>query len=152
MSNSTHTVSLHRVLRAPAERVYRASSTPTRWANGCRRTASPARSTRCDAEVGGSYRMSFANFGTGKSHSFGGDVRRADAGRAHQVHGHVRGPEPAGRDARHDHAASGRLWHGAAIVQEGVPAAIPAEMCYLGWQESLRALADLVEAEIPDGE
>ena len=78
-------------------------------------------------------------------------VRRTDAARADQVYGHVRRSAPARGDARRDHAAPGRRWHRPGHRAGRSPAAMPVEMCYLGWQESLRQLADLVEAEMPDG-
>ncbi len=151
MSDSTNTVRLHRVLRAPAARVYRAFLDPDAMAKWLPPHGFTGRVHHMDAKVGGSYRMSFTNFSTGSSHSFGGEylelipnerIRHTDRFESPDLPGEMRTtisfrPVACGTDVE--------------IVQEGVPAAIPVEMCYLGWQESLTLLTQLVEAEIPDG-
>ena len=151
MSDSTHTVRLHRVLRAPAERVYRAFLDPDAMAKWLPPHGFTGKVHQSDARVGGGYRMSFANFSSGKTHFFGGTyveltpherIRYTDTFEDPHLPGEMHvaitlRPVTCGTDM--------------AIVQEGLPAAIPVEMCYLGWQESLQQLANLVEAEIPDG-
>ena len=151
MSSSTHTIRLHRVLRAPAERVYRAfldADARVKWLPPRGFTAKVHES---DVRVGGSYRMSFTNFTTGSSHAFGGTYveltpnerirytdKFDDSNLPGEMHVTVVLTEvPCGTAV--------------AIVQEGVPAMIPEDGCYVGWQESLVQLADLVEPEIPDG-
>ncbi|MGH7243802.1 MAG: SRPBCC family protein [Phycisphaerales bacterium] len=152
MPNSTNSVRLHRVLRAPAERIYRAfldSGAKAKWLPPYGFTGTVHES---DARVGGGYRMSFTNFGTGASHSFRGTyleltphskIRYTDKFDDPNLPGEMRVTVTlrkvlCGTDIE--------------IVQEDIPAAIPAEMCYLGWQESLLQLAKLVEPEIPDGQ
>ena len=151
MSDSTHTVRLHRVLRAPAERVYRAFLDPDAMAKWLPPYGFTGKVHQIDARVGGGYRMSFANFSSGKTHVFGGTyveltpherIRYTDTFEDPHLPGEMHvaitlRPVACGTDL--------------AIVQEGLPTAMPVEMCYLGWQESLRQLADLVEAELPDG-
>lgn len=152
MTDQTGTVRLHRVLRAPPQRVYRAfldAEATARWLPpyGFLCTVHEMNPTQ-----GGTFRMSFTNFGTGSSHSFGGVyvelvpdalIRYTDRFDDPNLPGEMEvtvtlKPVMGGTNVQ--------------IVQEGVPAAIPVEMCYLGWQESLLQLARLVEPEIPDGE
>lgn len=147
---TTGTIHLHRVLRATPERIYRAFLEPdaiVRWL--------PPYGFTCqvhhmDARVGGTHKMSFRNFGTGHSHSFGGEylelvpfekIRYSDQFDDSNLPGQMQATislrqVSCGTDIT--------------IVQEGVPEVIPVEMCYLGWQESLAQLAKLVEPEIPD--
>ncbi|WP_028920263.1 SRPBCC family protein [Pseudoxanthomonas suwonensis] len=146
----TGTVRLHRVLRCPPGRVYRAFLEPAAMAKWLPPCGFTARVDEYDARVGGRFRMAFTNFGTGHSHSFGGEYlelvenrtiryvdRFDDPGLPGEMHVTVQlASVPAGTDLR--------------IVQEGIPEAIPESMCYLGWQESLRQLASLVEPEIAD--
>jgi uncharacterized protein YndB with AHSA1/START domain len=147
---STNTIRLHRILRAPPERIWRAfldADAMTKWLppNGF-----TGKVHQLDARVGGTYRMSFTNFTTGSSHSFGGSyleltpherIRHTDRFDDPHLPGEMQTtitlkPVSCGTDV--------------SIEQAGVPAVIPAEACYLGWQESLVLLAKLVEAEIPD--
>jgi len=151
MPDATNTVSLHRVLKAPAERVYRAFLDPDAMAKWIAPHGFTGKVHHMDARVGGSYRMSFTNFGTGKSHSFGGTyveltpferIRYSDRFDDPNLPGEMRvtitlRPVACGTDLT--------------IVQEGIPAAIPVEFCHLGWQESLSLLAHVVEPNIPDG-
>jgi uncharacterized protein YndB with AHSA1/START domain len=104
-----------------------------------------------DARVGGSYRMSFTNFGTGKSHSFGG--RYVELTPHERIRYNDRFEDPAMPGEMQVAIALRKVVCGTelTIVQEGIPAAIPVELCYLGWQESLSQLVSLVEPEIPDG-
>jgi uncharacterized protein YndB with AHSA1/START domain len=150
MTNA-NTVRLHRVLRAPPERVYRAFLDPDAMAKWLPPHGFTGKVHEIDARAGGGYRMSFTNFGTGSSHSFGGRyvelvphsrIRYTDRFEDPGLPGEMQvtvslRPVACGTDV--------------GIVQEGIPAAIPVEMCYLGWQESLAQLAHLVEPEIPDG-
>jgi uncharacterized protein YndB with AHSA1/START domain len=151
MSNATNTVTLHRVLRASPERVYRAFLDPDAMAKWLPPHGFTGKVHEMDARVGGSYRMSFTNFSTGKSHSFGGRFTELTP------HGRIRYT-----DTFDDPTMPGEMPVTVSlravtcgteidIVQEGLPAAIPVEFCLLGWQESLQLLAQLVEAEIPDG-
>lgn len=148
--NTTGTVRMHRVLRAPAERIYKAVLDP---AANCKWLA-PYGFTctvhHLDAKVGGTFKMSFTNFSTGGSHSFGGKYLELEPG--------VR---IVATDVFDDPAMAGELrttWTFTPVsvgtevhvVQEGLPSMIPVEACMLGWQESLDQLAKLVEPEIPD--
>ena len=144
------TVQLHRVLRSKPERVYRAFLDPDAMAKWLPPNGFTGKVDQLDARVGGRYRMSFTNFSTGKSHSFGGAyvelrpnalIRYTDAFDDPALPGEMQttvtlSAVSVGTELR--------------IVQEGIPEAIPVEACYLGWQESLTLLAKLVEAEIPD--
>ena len=144
-----HTVRLHRVLRAPAERVYRAFLDPAALAKWLPPHGFTCTVHQLDPRVGGTYRMSFTHFGSGQGHSFGGTyleltpnqrIRHDDRFEDASLPGTMvttvdLSPVACGTDLR--------------IVQEGIPAAIPVEQCYLGWQESLLLLGQLVEAEIP---
>jgi uncharacterized protein YndB with AHSA1/START domain len=147
---STHTIRLHRVLRAAPERVYRAfldSDAKAKWLppNGF-----TGKVHHLDAQVGGTYRMSFTNFTTGKSHSFGGTYLELLPDERIRYTDKFDDPNLAGE--MQTTISLKQVFCGTElnIVQEGVPSAIPAEACYLGWQESLTLLAELVEAEIPD--
>jgi uncharacterized protein YndB with AHSA1/START domain len=149
MSNTTHTVRLHRVIRAPAERVYRAFLDPDAMVKWLPPHGFTGKVHSMEARVGGGHRMSFTNFSTGASHSFGGKYVELTP------HERIRYT-----DAFDDPNLPGEMQVTVAlrkvdcgteleIVQAGVPAVIPVESCYLGWQESLALLAQLVEAEIP---
>jgi uncharacterized protein YndB with AHSA1/START domain len=147
---STHTIRLHRVLRAAPERVYRAfldSDAKAKWLppNGF-----TGKVHHLDAQVGGTYRMSFTNFITGKSHSFGGTYLELLPHERIRYTDKFDDPNLAGE--MQTTISLKQVFCGTElnIVQEGVPSAIPAEACYLGWQESLTLLPELVEAEIPD--
>ena len=149
-TSSTNTIRLHRVLQAPPGRVYRAfldASAMVKWLppNGF-----TGQVHHLDAKVGGTYSMSFTNFTTEKSHSFGGEyleltpnerIRHTDRFDDANLPGEMQ------TTITLKQVSVGTELN---IVQEGVPAVIPVEACYLGWQESLTLLAKLVEAEIPD--
>ncbi|MDD5199301.1 MAG: SRPBCC family protein [Terrimicrobiaceae bacterium] len=149
-NNSTNTVRLHRILRATPERIYRAFLDADAMAKWLPPNGFTGKVHQMDAQVGGSYRMSFTNFTTGTSHSFGGTylelkphelLRYSDKFDDPNLQGEMQTtialkPVFCGTDLN--------------ITQEGIPSVIPAEACYLGWQESLTLLAKLVEAEIPD--
>lgn len=151
MSDSANTVRLHRVLRAPAERVYRAFLDPDAMARWLPPHGFTGKVHHTDARVGGGYRMSFTNFGTGKSHSFGGTYTELTPHERIRYTDRFEDPNLPGEMSVTVTLRKVLCGTELQIVQEGIPAAIPAEFCYLGWQESLALLASLVEPEIPDG-
>ena len=149
-TKNTNAVQLHRVLRAPAERIYRAFLDPDAMSKWLPPNGFTGKVHQMDAKVGGKYKMSFTNFTTGKSHSFGGTYLEL------KPHERIRYTDKFD-DANlpgemHTTITLKQVFCGTElnVTQEGIPAAIPAEACYLGWQESLILLAKLVEAEIPD--
>jgi uncharacterized protein YndB with AHSA1/START domain len=151
MTTSPGTVRLHRVLRAPAERVYRAFLDADAKAKWLPPHGFTAKVHESDAKVGGSYRMSFTNFTTGSSHSFGGTYVELVPHERLRYTDRFDDPNLPGEMNVTVTLRKVLCGTELSIVQEGIPAAIPAEMCYLGWQESLTQLAQLVEPEIPDG-
>jgi uncharacterized protein YndB with AHSA1/START domain len=146
---STGTVRLHRVLRAAPEKLYRAFLDPDAMAKWLPPNGFTGKVHHMEAKVGGTYKMSFTNFATGQSHSFGGTflelvpherIRHTDRFDDPSLPGKMQTtvslrPVSCGTEVN--------------IVQEGIPEAIPPEACYLGWQESLTLLAQLIEAEVP---
>jgi len=150
MNMPENTVRLHRVLRSKPERIYRAFLDADAMAKWLPPNGFTGKVHEIDPRVGGRYRMSFTNFSTGNSHSFGGEylelvpnerIRHTDRFDNANLPGQMittieLKPVSVGTDVT--------------IVQEGIPEAIPVEACYLGWQESLTLLGQLVEAEIPD--
>lgn len=147
---SEQTVRLHRVLRAPPERVYRAfldADALCRWLPPygflCRAHA-------LDAQVGGHFRMSFRNFSTGQEHFFGGEFHELQPGRLIRYTDRFENPNLPGLIHVTIRLTPVLCGTDLQIEQGGLPEAIPLEMCYLGWQESLAQLALLVEPEIPD--
>lgn len=147
---STNTIRLHRVLRAAPEKVYRAFLDAEALAKWLPPNGFTCKVHQLDAKVGGTHKMSFTNFGTGKSHSFGGTYVELAPGERIRYTDKFDDPNlpgPMQTTIALEKVVCGTELN---VVQEGVPAAIPAEMCYLGWQESLMLLAKLVEAEIPD--
>ena len=151
MPTPTGTVRLHRVLRASPERVYRAFLDPDAMAKWLPPHGFTAKVHHLDARAGGGYRMSFTNFGTGKSHSFAGRYVELTPHSLLRYTDQFDDPNLPGE--MQVTVALRKVTGGTelTIVQEGVPSAIPVEFCYLGWQESLTLLAHLVEPEIPDG-
>jgi uncharacterized protein YndB with AHSA1/START domain len=151
MSDTTGTVRFHRVLRATPERIYRAFIDPDALVKWLPPHGFTGRINYMDARPGGGYRMSFTNFNTGSTHAFNGTYIELtphsrliymDRFDDPNLPGDMRitvnlTPVPCGTEV--------------SITQEGIPAAIPLEFCYLGWQESLTLLTHLVEPEIPDG-
>lgn len=151
MSNETGTVRLHRVLQAPVERVYKAFTDKQALEYWLPPYGFTGAVHEIDVRVGGGYRMSFTNFGTGFSHSFttrylelvpNERIRHTDRFDDENLPGEMQvtvemTAVPSGTELR--------------IVQEGIPSLIPVDSCYVGWQESLAQLARLVEPEIPDG-
>jgi uncharacterized protein YndB with AHSA1/START domain len=145
-----NTVQLHRVLRATPDRVYRAFLDADAMAKWLPPNGFTGKVHHLDARVGGTYKMSFTNFTSGKSHSFGGEyVELVTNERIRYVD---RFDDPNLPGQMHVTVTIRKVLVGTEvrIVQEGIPDVIPAEACYLGWQESLTLLAKLVEAEIPD--
>ena len=149
MKETTNTVRLHRVLRAPAERIYRAFLDPLAMCKWLPPHGFVGQMHEMDARVGGVYRMSFVNFGNGQEHSFGGKFVEL-----------VPNLKLRYTDVFDDPNLPGTMMTtvvlreviggtDVSITQEGLPAVIPVEMCYMGWQQSLELLASLVEAEIP---
>jgi uncharacterized protein YndB with AHSA1/START domain len=146
----THTIRLHRVLRATPERVYRAFLDADALAKWLPPNGFTGKVHHLDAQVGGTYRMSFTNFATGKSHSFGGTYLELRPHERIRYTDKFDDPNLAGE--MQTTITLKQVFCGTElnIVQEGVPAVIPAEACYLGWQDSLTLLAQLAEPEIPD--
>jgi len=151
MSNSTGTVRLHRVLRAPAERVYRAFLDGDAMAKWLPPHGFTGKVHEIDSRVGGGYRMSFTNFTSGHSHSFAGKYIELVPHERLRYTDKFDDPNLPGEMTVTVTLRKVMCGTEVSIVQEGIPAAMPAEMCYLGWQESLTQLADLVNPEIPDG-
>jgi uncharacterized protein YndB with AHSA1/START domain len=156
--NTTHrkerimpnTIRLHRVLRATPEKVYRAFLDPDAMAKWLPPNGFTCKVHHLDAKVGGSYKMSFTNFTTGNSHSFGGkylELVPNERVRHTDIFDDPNLPGEMVTTLTFKKVIVGTELN---IVQEGVPDVIPPEACYLGWQESLTLLGKLVEAEIPD--
>ena len=146
----SHTIRLHRVLRAPPERIYKAFIDADAMAKWLPPNGFTGKVHEMNAKVGGGYRMSFTNFSTGASHSFGGtflDLMPSELIRYTDRFDDPGLPGEMKTTVTLKKVSLGTELH---VVQEGVPEVIPAEACYLGWQESLVLLAKLVEAEIPD--
>jgi uncharacterized protein YndB with AHSA1/START domain len=141
---------LHRVLRAPAERVYRAFLTAEAMAKWLPPYGFTCTVHHLDARAGGSYRMSFTNFSTGNSHAFGGEYRELVPNEEISYTDRFEDPGLPGEMRTTITLKGVSCGTELTIVQEGIPEMIPTEMCYLGWQESLAQLAQLVEPEIPD--
>ena len=148
---TTNTVRLHRVLRAVPERVYRAFLDPDAIAKWIPPHGFTCKVHHMDARVGGGYRMSFTNFSSGKSHSFGGKYVELKPHEQIRYTDKFDDPNLPGEMQVTITLRKVTCGTDLTIVQEGVPSIIPVELCYLGWQESLALLAHLVEPEIPDG-
>lgn len=146
---SANSVQLHRVLRAPPERIYRAFLDPDAMAKWLPPNGFMGRVHHIDAKVGGSYKMSFTNFSSGNSHSFGGKYVELKPHERIRYTNQFDNPGLPGEMTTTVTLRKVLVGTELNVVQEGIPSAIPAEACYLGWQESLTLLAKLVEAEIP---
>lgn len=145
-----NTIRLHRVLKAPPERIYKAILDP---AANCKWL--PPHGFTCtvhhlDAKVGGTFKMSFTNFSTGTSHSFGGKYVELEPDKRIVATDVFDDPNLPGELRTTYTLTKVSVGTDVSIVQENVPDVIPVEACYLGWQESLELLAKLVEPEIPD--
>lgn len=145
----TGTVTLHRVLRAPPERVYRAFLEADAMAKWLPPYGFTCKVHHLDARVGGSFRMSFTNFGSGHANSFGGEYLELIPNARLRYTDKFDDPNLPGVMQVTVDLEQVSCGTGIHIVQEGIPDMIPVEMCYLGWQESLAQLATLVEPEIP---
>ncbi len=146
---STGIVELHRVLRAQPERVYRAFVDPAAQAKWLPPYGFTCTVHSMDVRVGGTYRMSFTNFSTNQSHSFGGEYVELVPSERIRYTDSFEDPNLPGVMQTTVSLKQVSCGTELRIVQEGIPDAIPVEMCYLGWQESLAQLALLVEPEIP---
>ena len=145
----TGTVRLHRVLRAPAERIYRAFLEADALAKWLPPYGFTCKVHHLEARVGGSFRMSFSNFGNGSGNSFGGEYLELVPNERLRYTDKFEDPNLPGEllvTVKLRKVLCGTEIH---VLQEGIPEVIPVEMCYLGWQESLAQLATLVEPEIP---
>ena len=146
--SQTNTIRLHRVLRAPPERIYRAFLDADAMVKWLPPNGFTAKVHHLDAKVGGAHKMSFTNFTTGQTHSFGGTYLELMPHERIRYTDKFDDPNLPGElhvTVTFKPVSVGTELH---IVQENVPAVIPAEACYLGWQESLTLLAKLVEAEV----
>lgn len=145
---ATGTVRLHRVLNAPPERVYRAFLDPDAMAKWLPPHGFTGKVHEIDAQVGGTYKMSFTNFTTGQSHSFGGEYLELVPNERLRYSDVFDDPNLPG--AMHTTVTLKAVSCGTEvhIEQDGIPDVIPVEQCYMGWQQSLFLLASLVEAEI----
>ncbi|KQQ96462.1 SRPBCC family protein [Massilia sp. Leaf139] len=147
---STNTVELHRVLKSNAERVYRAFTTPAALAKWLPPHGYFGTVHEADVRVGGRYRMSFTNLTTGASQAFGGEYLELEPGTRLCYTDEFDDPNLPGRMLTTVSLREVFCGVELRIRQEGIPAMIPAEACYLGWQESLQQLAQLTEAEIKE--
>lgn len=146
---ATHTIRLHRVLRATPERVYRAFLDADALAKWLPPHGFTGKVHHLDPHVGGTYKMSFTNFSSGHSHSFGGTYLELVPNERIRHTDQFDDPNLPGEMQVTVSLCQVSCGTDLNIVQEGIPEAIPPEACYLGWQESLTLLAQLVEAEIP---
>ena len=146
---ATGTVTLHRVLRAPAERIYRAFLDADAMCKWLPPHGFTGRVLSLDARVGGSYRMQFTNLSSGGTHAFGGEYVELVPGERIVHTDRFDDPNLPGEMRTTIQLKKVMTGTEVSIVQAGIPAVSPTEMCYLGWQESLQLLALLVEPEIP---
>lgn len=146
---STNAIRLHRVLRATPERIYRAFLDPDAMVKWLPPNGFTGKVHHADVRVGGTYKMSFTNFSTGRSESFGGEYLELLPNERIRHTDRFDAPNLPGEMQTTISIKQVSCGTELSIVQEGIPEAIPPEACYLGWQESLTLLAKLVEAEIP---
>jgi len=147
---ATSTVRLHRVLKAPPERIYRAFLDADAMSKWLPPNGFTGKVHQLDAKVGGKYKMSFTNFTSKKSHSFGGEYLELIPNERIRHNDRFDDPNLPGEMITTINLKEVFCGTEVSIVQEGIPEVIPTEACYLGWQESLVLLGKLVEAEIPD--
>lgn len=147
---SNNTVTLHRVLKASPEKVYRAFTESTALASWIPPYGFLCTVQEMKVEAGGNYKMSFHNFSTGNSHSFGGQYLELKPNEFMKYTDKFDDPNLPGEMITSVWLQKVSVGTDIKIVQENIPSMIPVEMCYLGWQESLEKLAKLVEPEIPD--
>jgi uncharacterized protein YndB with AHSA1/START domain len=148
LTMATGTIRIHRVLRAKPERVYRAFLDADAMAKWLPPYGFTCKVAHMEAKVGGTYKMSFSNFTTGQAHSFGGEYRELVPFEKIRYTDRFDDPNLAGEMQTTVTLKPVSCGTEVNVVQEGLPEAIPLEMCYLGWQESLLQLANLVEPEI----
>jgi uncharacterized protein YndB with AHSA1/START domain len=146
----SNTIRLHRVVRAPAERIYRAFLDPDAMVKWLPPHGFTGKVHELDARVGGAYRMSFTNFTTGQGHTFGGKYLELEPNQRIRNTDAFDDPNLPGEMTTTVSLTEVSCGTEIRIVQEGLPEMIPPEACYLGWQESLTLLAQLVEAEITE--
>jgi uncharacterized protein YndB with AHSA1/START domain len=146
----TNTIRLHRVIRSTPEKVYRAFLDPDAMSKWLPPHGFTGKVHHMDAKVGGTYKMSFTNFTTGKGHSFGGKYLELAPNELIRYSDKFEDPNLPGDVLVTVKLRKLSCGTEVTIVQEGVPDVIPAEACYLGWQESLSQLTKLVEPDIPD--
>ncbi len=146
----TRTIRLHRVLRANPERVYRAFLAADAMAKWLPPYGFTCKVHHLDPQVGGTYKMSFTNFSTGRGHSFGGEYRELVPSEKIRYTDRFDDPHLPGEMQTTVTLRKVSCGTELDVVQEGLPEPIPLEMCYLGWQESLAQLANLVEPDIPE--
>ena len=146
---TTQTVRLHRVLRCPPERVYRAFVEPAAFERWLPPFGFTGKVHGMEPVVGGKWRMSFTNFGKGQSHSFGGKYLELVPGKRIAYDAAFDDPNLPGTMTTTVVLTAVSCGTDMQVTQDGIPAVIPAEMCYLGWQESLAQLTHLVEPDIP---
>jgi len=147
---STNTVNLHRVLAAKPEKIYRAFLEPDAMAKWLPPNGFTCRVHHMQAKVGGTYKMSFTNFTTEKTMSFGGEYRELVENERLRYTDNFDDPNLPGEIQVTVNLKKVSLGTEMTIVQEGLPTVIPLEACYVGWQQSLNNLEKLVEPEIPD--
>lgn len=146
----TNTVKLHRVFKTTPEKLYKAFLDPTAMCKWLPPNGFTGTVDHVDARVGGTYKMSFTNFGSGSSHSFGGEYLELVPNEKIVNTDRFDGPNMPGEMKTTVILKAVPMGTEINITQEGIPGMIPVEACYLGWQESLNLLALLVEADIPD--
>jgi uncharacterized protein YndB with AHSA1/START domain len=147
---SNNSVSLHRVLKASPEKVYRAFTEPVALASWIPPYGFLCTVQEMKVQVGGIYKMSFHNFSTGNGHSFGGQYQELKPNEFMKYTDKFDDPNLPGEMTTSVWLQKVSVGTDIKILQEDIPSMIPVEMCYLGWQESLEKLAKLVEPEIPD--
>lgn len=146
---ATGTVRLHRVLRAKPEKIYRAFLDADAMSKWLPPYGFTCKVQHMDAKIGGTFKMSFQNFSTGQGHSFGGEYLELVPGELIRYTDRFDDPNLSGEMQVTVSLKQVSCGTELSVVQEGIPSVIPPEMCYLGWQESLAQLANLVEPEIP---
>jgi uncharacterized protein YndB with AHSA1/START domain len=147
---SNNSVTLHRVIKTTPEKIYRAFTDPIAMASWLPPYGFVCKVHSMDAKVGGTYKMSFMNFSTGNSHSFGGKYLELKPNEFLKYSDKFDDPNLPGEMITSVWIKNVLGVTDLKVTQEGIPEAIPAEMCYLGWQESLDKLIKLVEPQIPD--
>lgn len=147
---SNNKVTLHRVFTSPVEKVFKAFTDADAIASGLPPYGFVCKVHHMDVQIGGKYKMSFTNFGTGSSHSFGGEYLEITPNKFLKYTDEFDDPNLPGQIITTIELKSVLCGTELIATQEGIPEAIPTEMCYLGWQESLEKLKKLVEPNIPD--